>query len=451
VALICCAAALSVVLLAQLHGEFGVIGQTDEPEAIAATNLYFKLTDMDGSAADVLLVGSDTALVTDHQTDNQYYLRLYTSDRAAASQDLDQAAVAETGNPAAQGQVSTVLARLGEYEALIADAELLSQQAHDAAGKPSPAVSSYYEQATSLMQSGILPAVSSLATSSQTGMNTAYSDGKTSAISGVIWAVVLGVLLAAALIALQVLLAIRFQRLINPALALATVLAMAFTAAGGTRFYAEYTHAHVARYDSFSSIQALSMAYAVSNDANADESRFLVDPAHASQYRQAYLNKSQEIVNVGKNVDYARYLPLLNADIAAYERNNADIRFGGYLGQEFRNITFPGERRVAVNSLLAFQRYEADDRSLRSLATTNLAGAVGFDFGTAVDQSDGGFNAYAVALQSDIAINSAAFKTATAAGRSDSGGTFLALAALACLLVAALTYAGVRPRLAEYN
>ena len=88
---------------------------------------------------------------------------------------------------------------------------------------------------------------------------------------------------------------------------------------GGIRFYAEYTHAHVARLDSFTSIQALSMAKAVSNDANADESRFIVDPAHAAQYQQAYLGKSQQIVNVGNNVTYARYLPLLNADIAAYD------------------------------------------------------------------------------------------------------------------------------------
>ena len=47
-------------------------------------------------------------------------------------------------------------ARLGQYEALIADAELLSQQAHDPTGKPSAAVSADYNQATRLMQSDIL-------------------------------------------------------------------------------------------------------------------------------------------------------------------------------------------------------------------------------------------------------------------------------------------------------
>lgn len=451
IVLACCLVALTAALLSQVREEFGAIGQTDEPEAIAATNLYFKLTDMDGSAADVLLVGTGTALVTAAQTDHQYYVDTYAADRVQASRDLAQAVVAETGNAAARQQLSSVLAQLGQYEALIADAELLSQQAHDPTGKPSPDVSASYDDATRLMQTAILPQVSDLAASSQSGLNRAYSDAKLNAAAGVVCVVVLGLVVIAALVALQVLLAVRFQRRINPALALATVLAIAFTAAAGTRFYAAYTHAHVARYDSFSSLQALSMAYAVSNNADADESRFLVDPARAAQYEQAYLSKAQEIVNVGKNAGYDQYLPLLNADIAAYQRNNADIRFGGYLGQEFRNITFPGERQAAVSALLAFRAYETDDRTLRALAQTSLAAAVSFDIGVARSQSDGAFNAYATALRSDIAINSAAFNQAVADGQGSASPGFLALAALAAVGVAALTYAGVRSRLAEYR
>jgi hypothetical protein len=444
-------ATLTASLFGRLHGEFGAIGQTDESEATATTSLYFYLTDMDGSGADVLLVGSDATLTTADQTDNRYYTDLYASDRSNASKYLDQAVVAETGNAGAEQQLNAVAARLGQYEALIADAELLSQQAHDAAGKPSSTVSADYNQATRLMQSDILPTVRNLTSSSESGLNASYSAGKTNAISGVIWAVVLGVLLVAVLAALQVLLAIRFRRLVNPALALVTLLAIAFTAVTSTRFYAEYTHAHVARFDSFSSIQALSMAKAVSNDANADESRFIVDPIHTAQYQQAYLDKSQQIVNVGNNVTYAQYLPLLNADIAAYQRNNSDIRFGGFLGQEFRNITFPGERQAAVNSLLTFRVYETDDRILRAMTNTNLAQAVGYDMNVAPNDSDGAFNAYANALQSDININSAAFTQAVADGQSNAEGGSLAVEALSALVIISLVYVGVRSRLAEYR
>ena len=444
-------ATLTASLFGRLHGEFGAMGQSDESESIATTSLYFYLTDMDASGADVLLVGSDAALTTAGQPDNRYYTDLYASDRSNASEYLDQAVVAEAGNAAAEQQLNAVAARLGQYEALIADAELLSQQAHDSAGKPSASVSADYNQATRLMQGDILPAVRNLTSSSESGLNASYGAGKTNAISGVIWVVVLGVLLVAVLAAVQVLLAIRFRRMVNPALAIATVLATAFTAVTGTRFYAEYTHAHVARFDSFTSIQALSMAKAVSNDANADESRFIVDPVHALQYQQAYLGKSQQIVNVGSNVTYAKYLPLLNADIAAYQRNNSDIRFGGFLGQEFRNITFPGERQAAVNSLLSFRVYETDDRILRATTKTNLAQAIGYDINVAPDDSDGAFNAYASALQSDININTAAFAQAVADGQSDAGGGFLAVEALAALLIISLVYVGVRSRLAEYR
>jgi hypothetical protein len=38
----------------------------------------------------------------------------------------------------------------------------------------------------------------------------------------------------------------------------------------------------------------------------------------------------------------------------------------GYLGAEFRNITFPGEGAAATSALLAFQVYERDDRKTRS-------------------------------------------------------------------------------------
>jgi hypothetical protein len=444
-------ATLTVILLGRLHGEFDAIGQTDEPGAIATTSLYFYLTDMDGSSADVLLVGGDTALTTAGQTDNRYYTDVYASDRANVSKYLDQAAVAEAGDAAAEEQLNAVAARLGQYEALIADAELLSQQAHDAAGEPSPAVSADYNQATGLMQGDILPAVRNITGSSESGLDASYDAAQTTAISSVIWAVVLGVLLVAVLVALQALLVVRFRRLVNPALAVATVLAIAFTAVIGTRFYAEYSHAHVARFDAFGSIQALSMAKAVSNDANADESRFIVDPAHATEYRQAYLDKSQQIVNVGRDVSYAQYLPLLDADIAAYQQDDSDIRFGGFLGQEVRNITFPGERQAAVDALLAFRVYETDDRTLRAMAQTNLPQAIGYDINVAPDDSDGAFNAYANALQSVITINTGAFAQAVAAGQSEAGGRLLVVEALLALAIVSLVYAGVRPRLAEYR
>jgi hypothetical protein len=262
--------------------------------------------------------------------------------------------------------------------------------------------------------------------------------------------IVLAVLLAAALVALQVHLAARFRRLLNPALVAATVLAVAFAAVTVARLNAGSGHLQVAKRDAFDSIQALSLARAVSYDANADESRYLVDPGRAAQYQQAFLAKSQQIVNVGP-VGISGYDAALAADIRAYQRDNSDVRFGGYLGAEFRNITFPGERQAAFATLLTFQRYERDDRILRALAARNLAAAVAYDIGTAPGQSDGAFNQYDAALSAVIAVNSSAFTGAVRDSEDGAAGWDLGFPALGLVLLAGLAVAGVRPRLAEYR
>jgi len=446
VVLACCLAALTGVLLAHLRGDFQSIGQRDAPEAGATTGLYFALNDMDAQVANVLLVGGDTALAGSMARD----LATYARDRAAADTDLQQATASEAGNAAAEQELTLVLDRMGQYEALAADALLTSEQSHSAAGRAPAAAVAYYQQATGLMQTTVLPAVGSLSTVSAAKLNAAYHEGKTDSGTGTAWVVVLGVLLAAALMALQLHLAARFRRLVNPALAAATVLAIAFVAVAVTRLNAESGRLDVAKQDAFDSIQALTLARAVSYDANADESRYLVDPGRAAQYQQSFLAKSQQIVNVGP-VAISGYDAALAADIAAYQRDNSVVRFGGYLGAEFRNITFTDERRAAVAALLAFQRYERDDRTMRALATRSLAAAVGYDIGTAPSQSDGAFNQYDAALSSVIAINSSAFTSAVAGGEDGAVGWEAGFPALGLAVIATLTLAGVRPRLAEYR
>ncbi len=446
VLLACCLAAATAALLGQLHAQFQAIGSQDASESDATTGLYFALNDMDAQAANVLLAGGDAALAANRVRD----LTTYASDRATADSDLQQATVSEAGNATAQRELSVILDRIGQYEDLAADALLVSQQAHSAAGRAPAAAVAYYQQATSLMQTQILPVVGSLTKVSTAKLDAADQGGKTASRAGIALAVVLGILLVAALIALQFHLHARFRRLVNPILAAATVLAIIFTAVTAARFNTESGHLNVAKQDAFDSVQALTEARAVSYDANADESRYLVDPALAAQYQQSFLTKSQQVVNVGP-AGIAGYDDALATDIDAYQRDNSVVRFGGYLGAEVRNITFPGERRAALAALLAFQRYERDDRTLRALAAKNLASAVAYDTGTAASQSDGAFSQYDAALSSVIAINSTAFTAAVDEGENGAVVWDLGFPALGLVLIAALTLAGVRPRLAEYR
>lgn len=428
-------AAVIAITSAGITGDFQAIGQRDAPEVSAATGLYFSLNDMDAQVANVLLVGNDTALATDRAQDTA----TYASDRAAADADLQQAAVTASGNPAAQAGLRTVLNDIGQYEALAADAILTDQQSGAAASQPgrTPAAAlAYYRQATDLMRTGILPTVSSLTSVNADGLDGTYGTGQSDTTTGIFLVVVAGVLILAALVAFQLYLTKRFRRIINPALAAATVLALVVTIAAAVHLSAEKTHLTVAKADAFDSVLALTQAKAVGYAANADESRYLVDPSRAAQYQQAFSAESQQLANVG-NVSIFQYDAALAADISAYDKNNDDVKFGGYLGTEFRNITFPGERAAAVRALLAYQVYERDDRRLRTTAKTDLAAAVAFDMGTSPGQSDWAFNNYSAALSSVIAINQNAFTAAVTAG--EGGGIWdAALPAAAAALLAAL-------------
>jgi hypothetical protein len=444
--LACCLAGVAAIAFGGLNNKFQSIGGRDAPEVDAATGLYFSLGDMDAQVANVLLVAGDPALAADRSQD----LAIYAHDRTTADQDLQQAAVTEAGNAAAQREIRSIIDGIGQYEALAADAMLSDQRAPDAAGRATAASVAYYRQATDLMRTSILPAVSSLTSTSSSELNAAYQTGRgTAAVGGAVVAVA-GALLLAVLVALQLYLAARCRRLVNPALAAATLVTVALVSVAAARMSAEAGHLRVAKQDAFDSIIALTQARAVSYDANADESRYLVDQGRAAQYQQAFLDKSQQLAGVGPGGIFG-YDAALAADIRAYQANNSDVRFGGYLGAEFRNITFTGERAAAVAALLAYQLYERDDRVLRAMAKTNLTAAVAFDIGTAPGQSDWAFNRYDAALSAVIAINSGAFTAAVQAGEGGAAGWDIVFPVAGALLIAALVFAGVRPRLAEYR
>lgn len=74
--------------------------------------------------------------------------------------------------------------------------------------------------------------------------------------------------------------------------------------------------------------------------------RRIFNPVLAGQYQQAFEDKSQQLVQLPGAGIY-QYDAALARVISAYRANHANVNFGGYLGAEFRNITFPGERVAA--------------------------------------------------------------------------------------------------------
>ncbi len=177
-----------------------------------------------------------------------------------------------------------------------------------------------------------------------------------------------GAALITALAALQLFLYRRTHRVLNPALALATVAAVALAAGlvvvlrGGTE------DLRAANRDAFASVLALSTARSVAYDANADESRFLIDPDRATDDETAFLTRTTELVDLpGARLD------TFDDDFAAaldrVRRSEADedVAFDGYFGAALRNITFDGEREAALAALDAYAVYQRADRRIRAL------------------------------------------------------------------------------------
>jgi len=300
------------------------------------------------------------------------------------------------------------------------------------------------------MRTGILPQVSSLTTVTTAKLDASYSAGRSHAIAGGAVAVGAGLVLVAVLVCFQVFLARRFRRRVNLAIAAATVGALALAVTAGARLDAESVHLRAAKSDAFDSIVALSQARAVSYEANADESRYLVDPRRAGQYQAMFLAESQQVASVG-NTTISGYKTALAADVGAYQADNTDVRFGGLLGAEVRNVTFPGERAAALAALLAYQRYQQDDTQLRTLARTDPRAAAEYDTSSAPGESNWAFYQYDKALTGVTAINQSAFTAAISAGEGGAAGWDGLIPAGCALLIVALVIIGVRPRLAEYR
>jgi hypothetical protein len=437
---------LTGMVFAALDSGFIAIGDHDAPLVEQSNALYYAVSDMDAQVGNVLLTGSDPALATDQQQD----LALYASDQEHTEQDLQHVAVTAAADPAAEQAVSSVLDALGRYEALAADA-IVVKPARPRPGGPSVrGVAELLSAATDLMSTTVLPAAASLTTANASVLDMSYNQDRSTATSEQVLVLVLGLAVAGALLGTQVFLAARYRRLVNPALAVATVLAVALAIAGAVQLGAQAGNLKVAKQDAFDSILALTRARVVSYDANADETRFLVDLGRAAAYQDAFLRKSQELVSVG-DVGIFSYDAALASDIDAYQADHTDVRFGGYLGTEFRNITFPRERAAATQALLAYQVYEKYDRKLRAIAKINLAQAIAFDIGTSPGQSDWAFNQWDSALGSVITINENAFTAAIRDGHTTGSPWIVLIPAIGTALIVALTIAGTHRRLAEYR
>lgn len=427
-------------------GSWADVRERSAPQVTSATGLYFTLNDMDAQLANQLMMG-DTASLSALRVQAA---GIYGQRRAQAGGYLRDLAEAARGDATAERIVASAISDLGAYEEHAARALILSEQTHRPAGQADPKAVAEYTLATQLMRTRLLPEADRLVTANNAAFEHTYTEatGTQSAIRVAL--LVTGLPLLALLAALQLYLAARFHRVINPGAAAATVLVLTVLIGGLMQISGQQDHLRAARRDAFDSVLALTRARAVSYDANADESRYLLDRAGAAAHEQDFLTKSQRLLRLD-GAAIGSYDADLASALRAYKADHARLDFTGLYGDEFRNITFPGERAAAERVLTAYQVYQRDDRRIRALASAGkVAEAIRYCTSHATGDSNYAFDAYDKALLKLITINTTAFDRTSSDGAGNSLTMPLGLAGGA-MAAAGLVLLGLRPRLAEFR
>ncbi|MFD9006662.1 hypothetical protein ACFV0T_37925 [Streptomyces sp. NPDC059582] len=317
------------------------VADREAPRTTSAADLDLALNDMDAQAANILLSSANAGqgrLVTPYET----AVGLYRDARRAIGHDLRMLAVAAQGDRADELTVESLTDDFAEYQELVGRA-----LESDGRAGGEPAALADYRKATDLLRERLHPGARKLVDSNNSAFNTRYRQARSALVTQLVAAIVLGVLLVVSLGVLQWYLARRFQRILNPVVLAAMVCALLAVLLGAQALSATAEHLRGARRDAFDSVVALSRARAIAYDANADESRYLLDSERRDQYAQAFLTKSRELYGL-KGATLASYDDELASTWQAYRLDHGDLRFAGEFRRELDNITFAGERAAGL-------------------------------------------------------------------------------------------------------
>ncbi|MGW6395317.1 hypothetical protein ACWFR1_33570 [Streptomyces sp. NPDC055103] len=411
---------------------------------MSAAGLNLALNDMDAQAVNSLLANGDAGKGR-MPVPYDKAIQLYDTAREAIGRDLRTLGVAAQGDAEAEHTVERLAADFARYQESIGRA----LENDSRSGGKRDAIEDY-RTADDLLTRRLMPEARTLVAATDGQDEDAYAAERSGLGARTTLLLALGVTLLALLLLLQWYLARRFHRLLNPGLLAATACVLLAVVLGAQALTDTSEQLRVARRDAFDSIVALSRARATAYDANADESRYLLDRDHRPAHEAAFLAKSQSLYGM-KGADLPSYGTRLAETWKAYQANHEDKRFTGEFRRELDNITFPGERAAAERTVEAYAVCQRDDRTIRSLvAAGREREAVAFCISWEPGRSNAHFGAWMSALDEVTAINSDAFDAAADDGRAAVTG-HLPWSVGGLLAAAALAVLGLRSRLAEFR
>ncbi len=398
------------------------VGKDSVPSIIAAEKIRSGLADMDANAANAYLgTGAQVAAAQ----------KAFDDDRVKVTDALVSAAQNITYGDEERPPIVQMTEGVQIYAAGVQTARV----------KGYPAGLPDLIRASKMLHEQLLPAAEKLDKVNYFHLDTEYTGGKSRIVMAVVALAVCGLGLMALIVYVQVDLSRRFHRQLNLPLLIAT--AVVLLSVGGACAALMHTNASLrrAKDDAFDSVHALWRARAIANDANGDESFYLLEASHQTaqaQYEEAFFRKSKDIVDG----------PLTSSELSAAEQNQ--IKFGGMLATELKNVTFAGEQQAALATLQVYKEYRDIDTRIRSLeAGGRHQEAIDLCIGTKPGESNWAFDQFDSNLGKTLEINQTQFDQEVAS--MFAGLLWLPyLAPLAALVVIFLTGAGLQPRLREY-
>ncbi|GAX44963.1 hypothetical protein NIES4075_59820 [Tolypothrix sp. NIES-4075] len=409
------------------------IGKDATPSITTAQRLKDAAAGMDAYIANELLAlpGQNQDAVKGY---NERYEKL-TQRLVAAAENI-------TYGDKERKPIETLQLELGNYIAKIQQA----RDFHERGDTNNMLVA--YRSAAEIMDQKLLSAAEALDKVNVDALNVTYNKEKFDSGKSLFFIVISGVALISVLVGLQIFLSQRTRRTFNPMLLAASAIAIAFLNYTTGAFLSASQNLRIAKEDAFNSMYVLRQARALSYIANAAESRYLLDPAFALNYEQAFFNN---INKIGKLPDGESFETVAAAvSIPNFPNYRAD-GFTGLLADQVKNITFSGEREATVKNLSALGAYVAIDKQIRQLERSGKhAEAIALCLGNNKGQSNWAFDELKGANQKSFDINQAAFDNAIKQSFKEVNG-FEYITPVALSAIALLTLFGLLPRLKEYS
>jgi hypothetical protein len=403
------------------------VGKDAAPSILTAQQLQDSFADMDASLANELLLKPG---------ENQQALADFEKNRKKIADRL-VAAARNITYPAEEAIVQSLQLNGSAYL-------LKLQEARDAHKRGDTlGTLNIYRSAATLIDEQIIPQAEQLSRVNAQELEKTYANQGFFNSGIALLIATVGLAQIVILLIIQIFLYRRMRRMLNLPLLGATAIAIIFLAYTLSSFVGATNNLKVAKADAFDSLRALRQMRALSYKANADESRYLLDRSNAIVHEQAFNDKITKILTIPANQS-------IDSILANVQQKKPTQGITGLFAEELNNITFKGERELAIDTLKYLNDYLAIDKQIRQLSSSGkIAEAIALCVGTKPGESNWAFDRYKNKQTELINLNKEEFEDNIKIGAQHLDN-YETIAAVALSSIAILTLFGVRPRLIEY-